>query len=438
MTRSAAVIAASILFAAMEAAANWWIEVTPASTAPAGRMYHAAVWAPGADGIYVSAGKDRRLMDDLHFYDRTREEHTAVWAPEADGFYVFGGQSNGYRNELHFYDRQVNQWTEVTAAGTAPAGRMYHAAVWAPGADGFYVFAGKDRRLMDDLHFYDRKANQWSDVTPAGTAPGSREGHTAVWAPEAWGRRFLRLWWAKRWLQERAPFLWPAVHNVNCNAQDNDLHDNDQNVEDDDHWDHHLQDNDCWDSKESDFQLLVPRACCCFFARSSAWSSFRPGWRHSLRSRGASGNHCLALRKQHLCPLDASRTFIYFTISCRFIQAMLKACQDHMKSSVDPLRNCWEKCCGGLYLHRASAKRIEMNPETGIGDQELHMAHGCTKITSLLMRLPPNLQASSLATDVCIGLFDLSLCMCEHKKSSVPWKVSQAIRFHELLGFCDF
>jgi len=185
MTRSAAVIAASILFAAMEAAANWWIEVTPASTAPAGRMYHAAVWAPGADGIYVSAGKDRRLMDDLHFYDRTREEHTAVWAPEADGFYVFGGQSNGYRNELHFYDRQVNQWTEVTAAGTAPAGRMYHAAVWAPGADGFYVFAGKDRRLMDDLHFYDRKANQWSDVTPAGTAPGSREGHTAVWAPEA-------------------------------------------------------------------------------------------------------------------------------------------------------------------------------------------------------------------------------------------------------------
>ena len=186
------------------------------------------------------------------------------------------------------------------------------------------------------------------------------------------------------------------------------------------------------------FQLLVPRACCCFFARSSARSSFRPGWRHSLRSRGASGNHCLALRKQHLCPLDASRTFIYFTISCRFIQAMLKACQDHMKSSVDPLRNCWEKCCGGLCLHRASAKRIEMNPETGIGDQELHMAHGCTKITSLLMRLPPNLQASSLATDVCIGLFDLSLCMCEHKKSSVPWKVSQAIRFHELLGFCDF
>ena len=127
-------------------------------------------------------------MDHLHFYDRKanqwsevtpagtapgpREEHTAVWAPEADGFYVFGGQSNGYRNELHFYDRQANQ----CAAGTAPAGRMYHAAVWAPGADGFYVFAGKDRRLMDDLHFYDRKANQWSEVTPAGTAPGFARG----------------------------------------------------------------------------------------------------------------------------------------------------------------------------------------------------------------------------------------------------------------------
>ena len=80
--------------------------------------------------------------------------------------------------------------------------------------------------------------------------PASRGAHSGM---GTWGRRFLRLWWAKRWLQERAPFLWPEVHNVSCNAQDNDFHDNDQNVEDDDHWDHHLQDNDCWDSKESDF-----------------------------------------------------------------------------------------------------------------------------------------------------------------------------------------
>ena len=203
MIRSAAATAALTLFVALGATASGWIELTPASTAPAGRMYHAAVWAPGADGFYVFAGRDRRLMDDLHFYDckanewievtpagtapGPREGHTAVWAPEADGFYVFGGQSNGYRNELHFYDRQANHWIEVTPAGTVPAGRMYHAAVWAPGADGFYVFAGKDRRLMDDLHFYDRKANEWIEVTPAGTAPGPREGHTAVWAPEADG-----------------------------------------------------------------------------------------------------------------------------------------------------------------------------------------------------------------------------------------------------------
>ena len=364
----------------------------------------------GADGFYVFAGRDRRLMGDLHFYDRKanqwsevtpagtapgpREGHRVVWAPEADGFYVFGGQSGGYRNELHFYNRQANQWTKVTPAGTAPAGRMSHAAVWAPGADGFYVFAGRDRRLMGDLHFYDRKANQWSEVTPAGTAPGPREGHRVVWAPEAdgfyvfggqsvgyrnelhfynrqanqwtkvtpagtapagrmsraavwgwwllrfcregpqidggspflrpqgqpmewgdssrrgswpsrgahsgmgtWGWRFPRLWWAKRWLQERAAFFWPAVHNVNRDVKDNDLHDNEQNLQDDDHWNHYLDDGDHWDhhlhdndhraSKQSDFNRWCHQLVVVALPNLVRGQAFVLVWRHYLRWRGA-------------------------------------------------------------------------------------------------------------------------------------------------------
>eukprot|EP00435_Cladocopium_sp_Y103_P066079 s1200_g28.t1 len=190
MTRFAAT-AASILFAALGAAANGWIEMTPGGTIPAERSDHAAVWAPAADGFYLFSGEARGwMMDDLHFYDRQanqwsevtpggtapgyRDGHTMVWAPGSDGFYVFGGWGDdGYTNKLHFYDRQANQWIEVTPAGTAPAGRKEHAAVWAPTADGFYVFGGSARDgMMEDLHFYDRQANQWSEVTPGGTAPG--------------------------------------------------------------------------------------------------------------------------------------------------------------------------------------------------------------------------------------------------------------------------
>ena len=74
-------------------------------------------------------------MDDLHFYDGKanewievtpagtepgpREGHTAVWAPEADGFYVFGVQSNGYRNELHFFDRQFTTSTMTSKTMTS-------------------------------------------------------------------------------------------------------------------------------------------------------------------------------------------------------------------------------------------------------------------------------------------------------------------------------
>eukprot|EP00435_Cladocopium_sp_Y103_P066834 s1200_g29.t1 len=115
-----------------------------------------------------------------------------VWAPEADGFYVFGGWGDGgYSNKLHFYDRQANQWIEVTPAGTAPTERSQHAAVWVPTAHGFYVSGGggdpADRGWLIDVHFYDRQANQWSEVTPGGTLPDWRAGHTMVWASGADG-----------------------------------------------------------------------------------------------------------------------------------------------------------------------------------------------------------------------------------------------------------
>ena len=75
----------------------------------------------------------------------------------------------------------ANGWIEVTPGGTVPAERISHAAVWVPAASGFYIFAREARGYsLDDLQFYDRESNQWSQLTPSGTTPDIRQGHTLV------------------------------------------------------------------------------------------------------------------------------------------------------------------------------------------------------------------------------------------------------------------
>lgn len=190
--------------------ANKWQHLAPGGSIPVARRDHSAVWSPEADGMYLFAGSNFHgigHMNDLHFYDRQanawqqlrpaggdgadgpspREHHTAVWAPSTaqggrDGMYVFGGfNGSHFLNDLHFYDRKANQWHQLFAAGVAPSPRYQHSAAWE--SDGMYVFGGWGiTGPTSDVHFYDRQANAWRAVTPSGFVP-KQHGHAAVWSP---------------------------------------------------------------------------------------------------------------------------------------------------------------------------------------------------------------------------------------------------------------
>lgn len=69
-----------------------------------------------------------------------------VWSDAADGFYMHGGIDVSLRrfNDLWFYGRQANSWSELSPSGTAPSARsrMSYAMAWSDAADGFYLFGG--------------------------------------------------------------------------------------------------------------------------------------------------------------------------------------------------------------------------------------------------------------------------------------------------------
>eukprot|EP00434_Breviolum_minutum_P042171 symbB.v1.2.037522.t1/scaffold5566.1/size25801/2 len=169
------------LWVAVAVEANRWIQLSPSGTPPTARYDHTSVWSDVADGMYVFGGyngsNDGRL-NDLHFFDRqanrwsqlspsgtpptARNHHTSVWSDVADGMYVFGGYNGSYSelNDLHFFDRQANRWIQLSPSGTPPTARYDHTSVWSDVADGMYVFGGYNGSGSDlnDLHFFDRQA----------------------------------------------------------------------------------------------------------------------------------------------------------------------------------------------------------------------------------------------------------------------------------------
>ncbi|CAE7199689.1 gefF [Symbiodinium microadriaticum] len=85
-------------------------------------------------------------------------------------------------------DSQARYWLELSPSGTAPSERYGHTMVWSPEADGFYIFGGVvDGSRRNDVWLYARQANSWEQLSPSGTAPSARTAHTAVWSPDADG-----------------------------------------------------------------------------------------------------------------------------------------------------------------------------------------------------------------------------------------------------------
>jgi N-acetylneuraminic acid mutarotase len=148
-------IAAVAVAAAVPAAAQNWVDITPPSgPEPSGRAYASAVFDTG-DGKMV----------------------------------IFGGQTSSTRlNEVWEFDLDAHTWTDVTpAAGSAPAERRTPVSVYDPAGHRMITWSGQaiGNGFFNDVWEFDLTSNTWSEFAPTGGPPNIRYGAAGVFDPVA-------------------------------------------------------------------------------------------------------------------------------------------------------------------------------------------------------------------------------------------------------------
>ncbi len=118
-----------------------------------------------------------------------REDHT--WTVDADGrfAYLFGGRDGGREfGDLWRYDLRRDSWKKLSPKGTRPQARFGHSAVWVDGR-GVVVFAGQQGPdFFDDLWTFDPAKGRWKELPAKGSVPKRRYGSCMVVGPDG------RLW----------------------------------------------------------------------------------------------------------------------------------------------------------------------------------------------------------------------------------------------------
>ncbi|CAK8998552.1 unnamed protein product [Durusdinium trenchii] len=188
--------------------ANLWQQITANGPAPSPRRRRSMVWSDSAGGFYIFGGYYGSELNDLYLYHHEanlwqqitangpapspRRRRSMVWSDSAGGFYIFGGyDGSGRLNDLYLYHHEANQWWQVRPTGTPPGPRSSHSMAWSDAAGGFYIFGGYESgeylNYLNDAYLYLREANQWQLITPSGTAPTPRYGHSMAWSDAAGG-----------------------------------------------------------------------------------------------------------------------------------------------------------------------------------------------------------------------------------------------------------
>ncbi|CAE7637261.1 Lztr1 [Symbiodinium sp. CCMP2592] len=184
------------LFAAPDAQVNSWTQLSPSGSVLNARTYPGMAPASG-NQFYVFGGFDgTSRLRDLHRYSILANSWTELspggsvpsarsvpgmtWSYTDDELYVFGGDAVSQLNDLHRYSVSANSWTQLTPGGTVPSTRQAHGMVYSQTTDGLYVFGGwgdSPIRSLNDLYRYSISANSWTQLSPGGSIPSARNGH---------------------------------------------------------------------------------------------------------------------------------------------------------------------------------------------------------------------------------------------------------------------
>jgi len=182
-----------------------WTELFPGGTLPSKRFGHVAIYDPVRDRMlmfsgYPSFGSDvwaLSLGTTLAWTKLTptgtppvgRYRHTAIYDPIRDRMIMFGGYKGDYSCVNDTWGLSLAgtpTWTQLAPAGTPPTPRGRHSAIFDPVQDRMVVFGAYD---CDYVYLNDSWALSlagtpaWTLLSPTGTIPSGRSGHSAIYDP---------------------------------------------------------------------------------------------------------------------------------------------------------------------------------------------------------------------------------------------------------------
>ena len=182
-----------------------WTLLAPTGTPPSSRWGHSAIYDPERDCMVVFGGlatSDYRndvwvlslagtpawtALTPTGTPPSARWEHSAIYDPVRDRMVVFGGQGGGsssYNDVWALSLASTPAWTQLTPTATPPSVRRGHSAIYDPERDRMVVFGGTEWSSYDDVWSLSlAEAPAWTQLTPTGTPPGARFGHSAIYDP---------------------------------------------------------------------------------------------------------------------------------------------------------------------------------------------------------------------------------------------------------------
>ncbi|MGH3053789.1 MAG: Kelch repeat-containing protein, partial [Gaiellaceae bacterium] len=186
-----------------------WTRLTPSGTPPDPRSGHSAIYDPVRDRMLMFGGTRYDSYGTYYYNDvwelslagtpawnqltpsgtapGWRYGHSAIYDPVRDRMVVFGGYYvyGGWVNDLWSLSLAgAPQWDQLSPAGTPPAPRARHGAIYDPVRDRMVVFGGYggSSGLNDVWALPLASTPTWAEITPTGGPPGG-DGGAAIYDP---------------------------------------------------------------------------------------------------------------------------------------------------------------------------------------------------------------------------------------------------------------
>ena len=179
-----------------------WSALSPSGSGPRVRFLHLSFYDSVADQMIVFGGNHE--LNDVWTLSLAgssawapivpfgavppegRHGHTMVHDFKNDRAVVFGGTNASVLLndcwELSL-DRPV-RWNSLSPLGAPPSPRLQHSAIYDPIRQRVLVFGGLSSNLLNELWALSVSATpEWRQISPAGTPPTARRGHSAIYDP---------------------------------------------------------------------------------------------------------------------------------------------------------------------------------------------------------------------------------------------------------------